>query len=43
MTPVVPLNHRYLYQNQLTTLDAGLFDKNTALKLLYVDNKGVMA
>lgn len=24
MTPVVPLNHRYLYQNQLTTLDAGL-------------------
>lgn len=32
-----PLGHSWLGGNELTALDVGIFDKNTALKILYVD------
>ena len=33
------LGNRYLHNNQLTSLEVGVFDKNTALTDLYVDAK----
>jgi hypothetical protein len=33
------LGNRWLYNNQLTSLEVGVFDKNTALDDLYVDTK----
>jgi len=33
------LGNRYLHDNQLTSLEVGAFDKNTALNWLYVDTK----
>jgi hypothetical protein len=38
--PPRSLDNRYLHENQLTSLDMGLFDKNTALTELYVDHQG---
>jgi hypothetical protein len=35
--PPLPFGNRDLYDNQLTSLEVGIFDKNTALKYLYVD------
>jgi hypothetical protein len=35
--PPLPPLRRELYNNALTSLDVGLFDKNTALRQLYVD------
>jgi hypothetical protein len=35
-----PPGHSWLDGNELTALDVGLFDKNPALKLLYVDEGG---
>jgi len=36
MLPLPPGN-RYLDNNQLTSLEVGVFDKVTALEVLYVD------
>jgi hypothetical protein len=35
--PPLPSGNRYLYNNALTSLKVGVFDKNTALTYLYVD------
>jgi hypothetical protein len=33
-----PSGNRWLYSNKLTSLEVGIFDKNTALRVLYVDS-----